>query len=1074
MYNLFIKQKKPFSNFIKVLCSLVRGVFLPMLSPKMLVIGVALVAFSTTSVFEVYAQSINRKETKIGVKRLERKKKISDEPTTLSGPRISKAAILASTVEVRLIKGINNTLQQMRKILRSQPPKSPEKLRIMKRMLQLQLDQAVHITSKEHEQYEQQWTIWNSNGQKGAEPQLVHTKSNRMWLKFTNLSSAIIREYPNNKTLDAVMKNQGLGLEFLNKEDEAAKVYSSLIKNYPNSSYAGDAYHSLGDYYFQKNQYDNAIRNYKMVIDKHRNSQRYPWSLFKLGWSYYNKENHRKALSMWKRTVIHAKKGNAYSQTLRKEALRDMVYAFAEIGDVNSAISYFRSNGGDDYVSRFLSLLASTLVDQGKFENAVSAYKKLQSLTPRAEEAPQAQSSLIALVFELGNYNRLWSELRLYARLYGKNSPWSKSQSDKRLVLETQVNVRNEILYYSKLTHSNAQKTKSIQLMDQAEKGYILYLTQYPKSRQSVEVKFNLADLLYFRKNYTKAGRLYLEITMLGKDKAIVVDENGKRIKNIHHDSASFMLDSFYKAYEPELKKILILKNPIDLSKPKKQLSLKAGNFVKACGTYLSFYQRDKKIEKNCNVFIAETYYRLNDRELALKHLWIVARKYPGTKQGQKAVTSILPLYKNDINGLNLALIEFRKIPAYNQGPIAKKLRDLHRGVHEEFVAKEKKHIEKAKGFLKLASTYPDYNEAYKYYYNASLAFIAGGDLVSALEADKVIVSKYPKVPEAEQSLLRMAEMSENLVEYNNALRYYFLYSKRYPNSKKLVGALQKACDLGLVIYSDPQKVLKSCGPLKTKSIGGYVYAFEGIIQSLYARQDYDQLKQFTSIYLNTQGVDTAKKIKVLFLVYASTKKSNGVNAAAAYGNNIIKLFSSNKAQVSKDPKALENVANVYFDKVKPVAEQFASKQLRGGTLAVMSKSLEIINSSLVNLQAQFTQVVALGNANWGVAAQFEIGKAYLSYASQLKDPPGIKGASLADVKKQLLPQANQAQAKALEYFRAAQSSMEKFNVYSPYSLKVAGAISKIKGGKTTTDDWVMLPDFLGSPTTEELSSVLH
>ena len=96
---------------------------------------------------------------------------------------------------------------------------------------------------------------------------------------------------------------------------------------------------------------------------------------------------------------------------LKEEALRDLVYAFAEIGDVNNAISYFNANGGKKYVERFLKLLAVTYVEQGKFRRAILSYKKLQTAIPFSDTAPKAQAEIISLNYELARYDQAWKEL---------------------------------------------------------------------------------------------------------------------------------------------------------------------------------------------------------------------------------------------------------------------------------------------------------------------------------------------------------------------------------------------------------------------------------------------------------------------------------------------------------------------------------------------------------------------------------------------------------------------------------------------------------------------------------------
>lgn len=1042
---------------------------------SIMLLMIGLVIGSTALPTSLYGQGIQRKQTSVGV--TERKREKGSGQPQRKMPRIDRAALIASTVETRLIKGIDKTLRQMRSISSKLPKGSEKKLEVLKRMLQLQLEQAAYITSQEYEKYERQWQAWASRGQKGVEPKISHAKSNKMWLKFIRLSGEVVREFPKSKRLDTIMYNQALGLQFVGEEDRAARLLTQLIQKFPNSSIAGDAYHSLGDYHFTKNDFRKARSSYEKVIGTYKSSQRYLWSLFKLGWTHYNLENYRRALTYWKQTISRSASGSKSAQLLREEALRDIVYAFAEIGNINEALSYFRSNGGAEYVGKFLKLLATLLTDQGKFRKAIEVLRKLQTSAPRSEEAPEAQVSIIILTYELGNYNNLWRELRSYATRYGEQSPWARAQKDRAIVVETQKSIRDLLLYYAKLTHRNAQKSENSKaLMDEAEKGYLLYLSFYAKTPQAIEVRFNLADLHYFRKSYGKAGRLYLEVATLGKEKAVLAGKlagkKGEPKKNIHKDAASYMLDSFYKDFEPELKKILAQKKPPDLNQPKKPLSTKASNFIKACGSYLKWYPNDQKIKKNCNVYIAETYYRHNDTKNARTYLWVVARKYPNSKEGKKAVTSLIPLYKNDRKSLNLALIELLKIEAYSKGEIGKKLTGLLRGVDEETVNKEKDLKARAKGFLALAKRYPNSPDVYKYYYNAAVTFVAAGDFLSAMKADKIVASKHASAPVAQDSLLRLAELSATMIEYEQSLGYYKLYLKRYPKSPKYKDVVNQVCDLSIIITHNPQQIINNCQPLRSIDGAAYISRIEDIIATVYARREFGSLGPVITFYLKLPGLSAAQKVRAFYKSYVASGKKGGANNPHA--REIGALYGSARASVASDPLALRAVGEVAFQRSMAVMRQFEKIKLRGGTLPAMEASIGKKTQGLNAVENAFAQVISVQDAYWGIAAQYQVGRAYELVGEAYANPPGIKGAKIEDVKKQLAPLSKAAFKKAQGFFTKAQKDSERFNIYSEYSRLIAEALQRRNNRGLTTQDWVLMPDFLGSPISQNLSEELR
>src|SRR5690606_17727170 len=130
------------------------------------------------------------------------------------------------------------------------------------------------------------------------------------------------------KNADVVTFNLAVGLQYLGKEKEAARIFTQLIQRYPNSSISGDAYASLGDYYFDNNDFRNAQNNYRNAT-RFKRSKRYLWSIFKLGWCSYNLGRYKDALGYWRALVSQAR--TKAGEQLKEEALRDMVYAFAEV-----------------------------------------------------------------------------------------------------------------------------------------------------------------------------------------------------------------------------------------------------------------------------------------------------------------------------------------------------------------------------------------------------------------------------------------------------------------------------------------------------------------------------------------------------------------------------------------------------------------------------------------------------------------------------------------------------------------------------------------------------------------------
>ena len=406
------------------------------------------------------AQGVKRTEQKINLEVREREKSNLGE-NMRRGPRVNQSQLLAAQVEGKLIRGIKKTVAQMKRISSKLPRGSQRRLDLMERMLNLNLENAAYVSSQEQKEYDEEWLEWDSNGRRGREPKLRNDKSFDLWRRVVALSRQILKEYPKSPNADVVNFTNGIALQFMNKGKEAAKSFTELIQKFPNSKSAGDAYFALGDYFFERTDFQNAKTNYLSAL-KYRRSSRYGWALFKLGWCHYNLGQYRQSLKRWKETVSYSRRGGKNTIGLKDEALRDMIYAFAELGQVETAIAYFNANGGSSYVGQFLKLLAVTLVDQGKFQKGIKAFRRLQQASPYSNEAPEAQAEIISLQFELGNYDAVWSGLRQFPKKYGKGSPWARRKG-RRAALESQKQLKIRC-YITRSYHIRLHRTEILRV----------------------------------------------------------------------------------------------------------------------------------------------------------------------------------------------------------------------------------------------------------------------------------------------------------------------------------------------------------------------------------------------------------------------------------------------------------------------------------------------------------------------------------------------------------------------------------------------------------------------------------
>jgi TolA-binding protein len=992
------------------------------------------------------------------------KRAIKKHNNKVSGPRVQQSSLFATEVERKLIRGIKKTLVYLNKTQQSLPKKSTQRLQILERIMNLHMEQARYLRSEEERVYDAQYKRWESQGKKGREPRLNNRRSEDSWRQIIKQSSLILKDFPKTKSADEITFNKAVALQYLGKEKDAARMYNQLIRQYPNSPIVGESYAALGDYYFDRNDYRNSLIFYKKTL-KYKRSKRYLWSLFKSGWSSYNLGKYAQALSYWKAVVRESDGRRAQGAQLKEEALRDMVYAFAELKQIDSAIAYYRKNRGNQFIAPLLVLLSQILSDQGDYGKSIAVLKKFQKLVPYDEGGPDSQKEIISLYAALGRYKNLWGELARFPALYGPKSSWASKQS-KDKVIEANKLIKDQMLYYASYTHQTAIKDDSLSLNLEAKKGYLLFLKNYPTAPETPGILYYIGDIDYFLKNYASAGGYYKKIVNMGKAKAVRIDPKQKKYVNMHQEVAVFMVNSYVKDFEKEFD--ALKRRKADFKKPL-PLSQKAKNYIEACSIYRKWYPRDIKRIKSCDVGIATVYYQSGYKKQAFDNLKLVALKYPNTKEGAASVDLLIPLLKDDKAMLLSAANRFLRVPAYRKGKMGVKLRSLQRGAEKEKITAESDVLKRAQMYEAQARKYPRDSEVDKLWYNAAVDYLKAGSINKAIAAYLVLIKRFGKTPQGQEALLQVAQIYERQLDFENASTFYLDFTKKFPKSKESAGALYKSCELQIALNTP--RSLTVCSAFASRYPDGAKAVIEDLIKGAERAKRYDQMKQMIKTrYLSSFKLTPNEKIVALYQIYKITGgKSADARQAAA---QIKSTFQSSGNAVSGE--ALRYVGELYFKEGSAYIPQFYNIKLTGGGVDNLIASIQKKANALAQLEGSLNRVVSTKDAYWGVAALFQMGAANEHFALLLSNPPAIDGAKPEDVLAQLKGQIDPIKASSVSWYKLAMETVSKFKVYNEWSIKSLNGLSRASGSKIQFDDYVVQPDFLGNEIDSSLISDLR
>jgi TolA-binding protein len=1015
------------------------------------------------SFVQVLAQDTTDKTDKVDLSAVTEEKR-QTKKVEKAKSRLGRNEAILRTTEVRLLSEISKAINYLSKQSARMPRKSPTRLEMKDRLVNLRLEAAVNHAKQEQDRYDQAWEAWDRGGRKGVEPRVDESRSREQWQRLAEDAASLLEEYPRSKNADITMFNMGIAYDFLRREKDSARVFSQLIAKYPNSQKAGDAYYQLGEFYFQRADFRNATNNYRNAL-KFKQSTTYSWALFRLGWCSYNLGQYQQALAYWKQTVVEATREGGKGVGLKEEALRDMVFAFAELRLIDPAISYYRRNGGEKYIGRFLKLLSDTFSDQGRYAEAINVLKRFQQVEPYDLEGPQTQKDIIGLFYELNRLPNVWQELERFPRLYGPGSRWAMRNSQKKEEVRlAQELVQSQILYYAKLTHKNAQKDNNSRLNAEAIRGYSLYLKYYPKSKEVAEVKYNMADIYYFTKNFREAGRLYREISLLGKEKALIFHPKGKP-EDVHKKATDYMLDAYHDQFEPELKVMLKIKP--DFKKPPRPISQDAKNLINACAIHQKFYKDDKKATRACDILNTEIYYRSGNKKLALKYLWHIAKTYPGTKEGNEAVENIVSLYADDKKGLERAIAEIRKIPAYRSGKIGGKLKDLEYGVAVDVAKAEKNSCLRAKKYEDLYKKDPKSPDAFKLINNAGVDYIACGKIEEGIAAYMIVIRQFASTPVAKVALLEVAKLSENKFDLPKAAGFYTEFYKKFPKEKEALASLAKACELQAAI--DIQSAVNTCLNFAQFDAENAKVVFFRLLRGAFAAGDSARIASLISYMETRMQMNPAEKI----IAYSMLLRSgNGQNSYGAQASQVI-LATYQKSGGNVQGEALRAVGALLFKQAVPSIARFRQFKLKGGSVDTLQASIKQKVDALGSVQQAFDQVLAIKDAYWGVAAFYHLGYARELIADDLENPPQIQGATQAEVVAALAKDAKEARDGANKFYNMALESVQKYIVYNEWAAKALSGLTRNSGKKVSFDDLIVRPDFIGAEVPSNIANAI-
>ncbi len=999
----------------------------------------------------------DRAKLDVDIKKRAKRSKYSAAPKASAG----KSQLYLFKGTKKLIANQEKTIALINRKVKKHKAGSPIRLRYVMQILEANVENALLREGVESKEYDKKYARWASAGSKGKAPKISNKGSRSKWIKVVKLSNAVLEEYPKSKRAPEILFRQAFAYDQLGKSKTAAQKYSLLVGKYKTSPFSGEAHYLLGEYFYNRSDYRSALNSYKSATS-YRTSRAYGNALSKIGWCEFNLGDPKSALTSWRKTVLYAKSQGKKGQDLKETTMRDMVYGFAQLGDEFGALAFYNANDGKKYIAPLLKLLSEELADRGSLVKAISVARRLQKEQPYSAEAPEVQKFIIELTSDLGvtkpQYRaQLWKELGVYGQKYGPKSTWARRNvKDKLLVTETQKDIRDQMLYYAKITHKSANETGNDNQLKIAKEGYQLFLKNYPTAVETPEIRYYLGDIEYELENYREAGRNFYSVVAAGKKKAFQV-KDGKKL-SIHKQNADLMLAAYKDAFREEFE--ILQKVKPTFKGPAKKLGINAKNYISACGAYHKYYPKDKKVSSECDSNITQIYYRSNDKKLARKYMLKVARLYPSLPVGEDAVENLIPLYKGERKLLITRVNELLKIPQYAKGDLGSRLRQLRRGAEIDDIVATKDTSKRAKRYEQAALKSPNAKDADRLWFNAAADYYKNGRPKDAIRCYSTIIKNYPKSKLLKDSIYNSATIQAERYSYQSAAKYFRLYASRYKD-EKTTKSIANACELSAAGGVD-QAWGYCLSYAKIKPAEAAV-SMNRMIHEAYLKRDLDKVNQYTSQIQKVMKLDPNESIEHQYFLY----KLQGSKSNSAPAQRMVQIYKQNSKNIIG--LALSHVGEIYYKKASSGYRQYFSLRLKGGKVEDLQKSIEGKFAALNQVKNNYAPLLQMGDPYWGIAALHDLGYVHSSFAKLMSDPPPVNGATRKEVQDQLAGNVKDLNTEAMRNYNLGVSAAKKGNIYNDSLVKIQSAILDVKGKRQTTDQVITQSDLVSSDAPNNL-----
>jgi TolA-binding protein len=580
---------------------------------------------------------------------------------------------------------------------------------------------------------------------------------------------------------------------------EARDVYDKLLKNYPQSPYVPEAHLAFADYHFENNQLADAESRYKRVLQFPKSSV-YWYATYKMGWVHLNLGRHQEALEVFYNVAMNTK-GDKKKEILNRAAKKDIVRAYAEVGNVQKAYNYFQKVD-KNFSFDMYQLLGDFFVEQGKSEKGIYVFRDLVGLAPKNKNVCLWQYNVAHLMLTAGQNKDKVEEIEKLVKLYGvlrqnKTLPAAEAQ-------ECHDNAAAMAGELARAWHSESAKTKNPETLKYAEDLYKVYLDVFTEAEDFADTQYYYSELIWSRAENEKNVRLQTELWENAAVAFTDVVKTGKVDQNLMKTSAYAAVLAWKNALnvDPRVKSPPPV-NEKDAGKipPPQDIPEREQKMMSAFDVYINYIKDPKDPDLVGMKFMkANIYRRYNHYEEANPIFLEILDKHPTHETALFSANSLLDYYilhedydklvalakrltadKKFLEGKDELVARLAEIEAKSLRKAAEKL-EKDAAASKDFA----KYVECGKAYSEIYNKDTEAEGSDEVLYNAAVCFEEGKSVGLAISMYKKLedMGERARKDIRARSVARLGVAYSRIAYYGEAAKYLELYYSKYAGVK--------------------------------------------------------------------------------------------------------------------------------------------------------------------------------------------------------------------------------------------------------------------------------------------------